>query len=260
MSFVPDADPTGQAPPPRQNYTPYTNHMPGHSYAPYPPHQPMYQPMAPSYLQYPSQQAFYEPPRPEFRLDTMHGMPGYPYQQGPVPRSNQSTSPSNYSTTPTPRPYGWGSPPMSPAISTMPPFGGMGAMAGLGRANHERGIGNGMEDYGANPAMMYVTPPPRSQWTTPTPSSPYPHYTPYQQQPAESAVRPAASPMPSQGYQQQRASWTGYQQRPAFQNSPSRTPWSGPTANGNTREKERKAYHPQAPARRSDWVMWVGNV
>ena len=25
-------------------------------------------------------------------------------------------------------------------------------------------------------------------------------------------------------------------------------------------ERERKAYHPQPPARRSDWVMWVGNV
>jgi hypothetical protein len=36
--------------------------------------------------------------------------------------------------------------------------------------------------------------------------------------------------------------------------------WSGPAAKDNQRERERKAYHPQAPARRSDWVMWVGNV
>ncbi|BEJ12196.1 hypothetical protein CspHIS471_0206560 [Cutaneotrichosporon sp. HIS471] len=28
----------------------------------------------------------------------------------------------------------------------------------------------------------------------------------------------------------------------------------------NERERERKEYHPQPPARRSEWVMWVGNV
>ena len=38
-----------------------------------------------------------------------------------------------------------------------------------------------------------------------------------------------------------------------------RRSWSGP-AQPQDQERERKAYHPQAPARRSDWVMWVGNV
>ena len=33
--------------------------------------------------------------------------------------------------------------------------------------------------------------------------------------------------------------------------------WSGP---GRKPERERKAYHPQAPVNRSDWVMWVGNI
>jgi hypothetical protein len=36
--------------------------------------------------------------------------------------------------------------------------------------------------------------------------------------------------------------------------------WSGQAKDGDDGEKERKAYHPQAPAKRSDWVMWVGNV
>ncbi|ORX37191.1 YT521-B-like domain-domain-containing protein [Kockovaella imperatae] len=38
--------------------------------------------------------------------------------------------------------------------------------------------------------------------------------------------------------------------------APERRSWSGP----GSERMERKAYHPQAPANRSDWVMWVGNV
>lgn len=34
-----------------------------------------------------------------------------------------------------------------------------------------------------------------------------------------------------------------------------RMTWSGPD-----KARERKAYHPQPPTNRSDWVMWVGNV
>lgn len=36
-----------------------------------------------------------------------------------------------------------------------------------------------------------------------------------------------------------------------------RMSWSGPSKD---KLAERKAYHPQPPANRSDWVMWVGNV
>jgi len=38
-----------------------------------------------------------------------------------------------------------------------------------------------------------------------------------------------------------------------------RMSWSGPSK-PEERSRERKAYHPQPPANRSDWVMWVGNV
>jgi hypothetical protein len=38
-----------------------------------------------------------------------------------------------------------------------------------------------------------------------------------------------------------------------------RMSWSGPSKQ-EEKARERKAYHPQPPANRSDWVMWVGNV
>ena len=45
-----------------------------------------------------------------------------------------------------------------------------------------------------------------------------------------------------------------------WRNRQNRMSWSGPAKDHEDGEKERKAYHPQAPAKRSDWVMWVGNV
>lgn len=260
ISFAQDDDVPPHSPH-QLNYNSYN--VGGQSYGHFahaPPNQPVYSPMPPSFQRYPTQQAFYEAPRQDFQLDTMHGMPGYPFQP-PIPRSSQSTSPSAYSTAPhpstTPRPYGWGSPPMSPAVASVP-FGGMGTMAGLGRGDHERGMGKAMgpEEYGVNHSMMYGNAQPRGQWVTPPPSSPYAHYAPFQPQMELGPPIPALPPH----HFQHRGSWTAPQQRPIYQNSPNRMARTGPVTGESQKERERKAYHPQPPARRSDWVMWVGNV
>lgn len=226
------------------------------TYGAYPqnPHQAVYSPMPPNFSHFPSQHAFYEPPsRPEYSLDTLH------HSYAAV-RSNQSSSPSAYSMAPhpstTPRPYGWGSPPMSPAMSSVP-FGGMGEMSSMNRGPSDAQHGHGaFDDYGRQHQMMTygVNGQPSGSWVTPALSSPYTNYTPFQHVEA-----PLASPMMPQGFLH-RGSWTGPHQRPPYASAPNRMSWSGPTVGDNQRERERKAYHPQPPARRSDWVMWVGNV
>jgi hypothetical protein len=185
----------------------------------------------------------------------MHGMPGYPGQP-PVPRSIQSTSPlysgpSNASLTP--RPYGWGTPPMSPAMSSIP-YGGMSGRGGYDRGGYDRSMGynhGGQENYGPTTPTMYGD---GSGWMPPAPS--YNYYTPFQPPPPRDHHQHhhQARPTPSQGFQQHRASFS--EQRPPAAN---RMSWTGQVA-GDQKDRERKAYHPQPPARRSDWVMWVGNV
>lgn len=225
---------------------------------------------------------YYEPPPPsEFSVETMHGRPGYPGRP-PIPRSNQ-TSPLNpsppYPHYPPSQPYSrpstaqtqtyggmWGSPPMSPDLEPMS-YSGLGSMARVGHARHPSQVeelgGRGMY-YGATP----------SSWTSPSAASAYTFYTPYQQQAATMNTRPGTeswsagnSPVIAQSPFLQRGSWNG----PPSRRQDIHLPVSGPVrqfpqpqtdfvAPENEETKERKAYHPQPPARRSDWVMWVGNV
>nr|XP_019045374.1 hypothetical protein I302_05763 [Kwoniella bestiolae CBS 10118]OCF24304.1 hypothetical protein I302_05763 [Kwoniella bestiolae CBS 10118] len=195
---------------------------PYHSYQPGPEEQP-YQPY---------NEPFYPPPQP-FQY------PAYSYS--PYPEAIPSHAPSPINST---QPYGiWTSPPMSPAMSStpfrpppppLPPLhprhGSAGEYQGYYRASYSG---------------------PTSTWTSPSMPSTYGFYSPYQQQlPTMETIRPPQS-----------SEWS--------QSSPirrtARQSWSGPSRNPKDvalqeKEKERKAYHPQAPARRSDWVMWVGNV
>jgi hypothetical protein len=219
------------------------------------------QPNYPAYNRYPSQPGYQptylEPSSSDFSIATMHGMPGYPGQP-PIARSMQSVSPQYSSQASiTPRPYGWGSPPMSPSMSTVP-FGAHfdGPNNYQGRGGYEsRGYGqDGRDEYGHMRAY-----PPHGQWVGP--SSPYNYYPPYQQQqhppPPPRDYHPNRPGPPPQGYPQNRGAWTEHRP-PAAQ--PNRMSWSGQIGGGDHKDRERKAYHPQPPARRSDWVMWVGNV
>ena len=262
----------GNLPQPGDQYQSFAAHS---TYSPYQQQSPMFHQRAymPPTSQMPpygySPQAYYEPQRSEFSVETMHGMPGYPGRP-PVPRSTH-TSPLNPSppyphhspSQPYSRPstaqtqaYGmWASPPMSPVITPMQ-YGGM-RVVGMPSHSH---VG---PEFGGERELYYGVP---SSWTPP--SVPYGFYSPYQQQAPKSEARtrecwPGASPNLAQG---SRNSWTG-PPRPLPQGNP--LSWSGPShppfhvraeSPEKEKEKERKAYHPQPPARRSDWVMWVGNV
>lgn len=194
----------------------------------------------PSYSSYPNQAAYYPQQSyevPPFSIENMPGMPGYD-NRGPLIRSAQ-TSPLNPSP---PYPHQTSHQPFSRpnTVQTQSSFQGMWhtpQMSPVQGPNHfsprqERPIMDGQMFYGP------------STWTTP--SSAYTFYTPYQP-----PVREQWSPAPSPAVPQ--TTWSSPQIR---QN---RQSWSGPSKGGE-KERERKPYHPQAPARRSDHVMWVGNV
>jgi hypothetical protein len=190
----------------------------------------------PSHNSYYPQQ--FESYAPSFSVETMHGMPGYPGRP-PVSRSNQ-TSPMNppsqaYSRPSTAGGYGmWASPPMSPAPmqyrhsrqqSYVDEFGGVRGMQNVPLGGMPMPPQDGR-------SMYYNTAP--SAWTTPSTVS-APFFSPYQ--PNTPTMEPHIR------------SWSSRAHRQSF---------TAPLQ--NTPEKERKAYHPQPPSRRSDWVMWVGNV
>ncbi|ORY22021.1 YT521-B-like domain-domain-containing protein [Naematelia encephala] len=243
LSITDPSEPLQQLqPPPPQQQLDY--------YPAYPQHSPAFQQSYPAYPQF---QQFYD----QHDVTTMHGMPAYPHRP-PVTRSNQ-TSPLNPSPpyphqTPNQQPFSrpttvqtqasfW-SPPMSPA---MPPF-----------ANHSRQPSYA-DEYGMHPG--FGGPPPPSAWTSPSaPSQPY-FYTPYQHQIPTMEAHPPPSDWSgaSPGFPYtHRSSWNG---PPPSHRQNNRLSWSGPSRPDIVdKERERKAYHPQAPARRSDFVMWVGNV
>lgn len=99
--------------------------------------------------------------------------------------------------------------------------------------------------------------------TSPVPQSPYiPHiqqspFIPYQH------WTPPMSPVQRRPetwqYTPPAQFYTPYQ--PQFETPPqkfrNRESWNGPKQEP---DRERKPYHPLPPAKRSDWVMWVGNV
>lgn len=138
------------------------------------------------------------------------------------------------------------------------------AGGGGGRGRHSR---HGSMVEGWNNGGRYSAAP--STWTSPQGMSPY-FYTPYQV-PAPNLPPPCIAP--SDGRLSHDAMAGGpsspvQSYRNVLPQSPKaprahRMSFSGPSqalADLTDKERERKAYHPQPPARRSDWVMWVGNV
>lgn len=137
--------------------------------------------------------------------------------------------------------YGlWGSPPVSP-VNVPPRF-----LAGQSHAAlfDDFGVGGGVSGacttyYGARPP--YGSPP--SVWPSPTAPSSF-FYTPFQ--PRASGMGPAL----------QVTEWSTFNGNVNLP-GPSKP---RPISPADSKEPERKSYHPQPPSKRSDWVMWVGNV
>lgn len=137
--------------------------------------------------------------------------------------------------------YGlWGSPPVSP-VNVPPRF-----LAGQSHAAlfDDFGVGGGVSGacttyYGARPP--YGSPP--SVWPSPTAPSSF-FYTPFQQR--ASGMGPAL----------QVTEWSTFNGNVNLP-GPSKP---RPISPADSKEPERKSYHPQPPSKRSDWVMWVGNV
>lgn len=145
---------------------------------------------------------------------------------------------------------------------------------------------------------VYLTHAPGSTWSSPVISSPFQFFSPFPAaSPQMDRVESMGSPVPepwsgsAPTQRQVRPGFVPPPQQPhaggvAWTNAPNVTPnpstastardpqrrsWSGPSgeeaksspAAGSQRpipDRERKEYHPQPPARRSEWVMWVGNV
>ena len=258
--------------PPHSTYTPYTQQAPVyHQFSPYIPSTPG------NMAHYPYFPPFYETPplhRPnDFPIETMHGMPSYPFRP-PVIRSNQ-TSPLNPSPpyphqTPSQAPYSrpstaqttatfgvgmWSSPPMSPSLDPM--YHNLMGARMPAQMDEFGGVQGGRGTYYAST--------PLSAWTSPSASSPYAFYTPRSQQfpmmqgrPAQEAWPSGNPPAPAQMYPHPGSFQSSHHQASRIPRPSRAVPRT--EAESPERGRERKAYHPQPPARRSDWVMWVGNV
>lgn len=210
----------------------------------------------------------FNPSAPAFNGRSSYTASGGVYQQHPTQSPMYSTPSSPYiphqhhlqhhplqAQTPFIPYQHWSSPPMSPAMSSHQQYA-------AGRARHgsfaedmrmtqppwtpNQGQPRGypqLPSHQINPTMHHQSPSmPPSAWTSPSAPSSYQFYTPHQQYQTQFETPSPNVPM-----------------TPKFRN---RMSWSGPPGKleGADKERERKAYHPQAPAKRSDWVMWVGNV
>ncbi|KAL7420727.1 hypothetical protein Q5752_004678 [Cryptotrichosporon argae] len=223
----------------------------------YPPHpyaqhgQMAQQPQPPQYGQHPDMFGNFLPPQ--------HGYPyydTYPDMHGQYPRPNPA---NNHSFPHYPRPStaqtqathgSWGSPPMSPIMAPM------GLATPYGHSRH----GSMADEFGGPPAgrggfFGSGSRPPPSAWSHSNMSSPFAFYTPFANHNPrlENVDWPAQSPhAPGLPFHGSVGSGSN--------RGRNRMSWSGPARAEPAPAVERKEYHPQPPARRSDWVMWVGNV
>ncbi|ODN81944.1 hypothetical protein, variant [Cryptococcus amylolentus CBS 6039] len=201
-------------------------------------HTQPYQPYAQAYTRYPQQ---YQNPYPSYVPYSPYG----PEQLGWRQPGSEQPSPINPSN-PT---FGvWSSPPVSPAVGAPPPF--------LNQQSR-----HGSFDAAGMPGGSPVYFDSRSSFGGPGPAWPYPaapsHFGYYP------SYHPSSSPL--EPNMAQPSNWSGspatlYGTGPN-QNRVSVSSASRPSPTGtDSKEPERKPYHPQPPSRRSDWVMWVGNV
>lgn len=211
---------------------------------------------------------------PELYMDAGHGGPGYPQSMHPQSsRTSPVESPSGYMPPPPgfahPHmmlPPEWGSPMMSPVMPAQAV--NMGSLGSMGRGGHVRPQAY-IDEFGAHRAV-YPGANPGATWASASSPTSYTFYTPYQQQaatfdrlPGSEGWSASTSPVLSQAAFPHRQSWQGHV---APNPRANRMSWSGPSrgppplASQTDKAKERRPYHPQPPARRSDYVMWVGNV
>ncbi|WWD18701.1 hypothetical protein CI109_103155 [Kwoniella shandongensis] len=210
-----------------------------YEYSPLPPQSELpYQPYAQTYNPYPQQH--YRPPYQPYAPYHSFRDPG-PWR----PQRSGQPSPISPSNPTHNQSFGlWATPPMSPAIAPSPfqvQHSRHGSFDEYGNVQGSRpyyGSGQGGQ------APGYPGPP--SAWTTPTMPSPFQFYTPFQQQ--HPAMEPSRPP----------SDWTGSPVAPPLRKT-TRMSWSGPSRPvrdvSPDKERERKAYHPQPPSRRSDWVI-----
>lgn len=208
---------------------------------PPPPPQPQsqaYQPYAQAYTPYP--QHYHQAPYTTYLTYSPYPnhlawrpLPGSE-QTSPIDPTNQHHHQHQH--------YGlWGSPPVSPVNAPPPQF-----LTGQSRTAMFDDFGVGGAVSGAGTAYYGGRPPygsPPSVWQSPTAPSSF-FYTPFQQH--ASGMGPAM----------QVSDWSTFK---AHVNLPGPSK-SGPISPTDSKEPERKSYHPQPPSKRSDWVMWVGNV
>jgi hypothetical protein len=244
-------------------------------------------------------QMFYDPsmagtPAADYSIDPSHPAP--PHGAGvyspitprsPVAAFSPQTAlvPPFHSTTTPPVPQG----PWTPATQYYGSFGGMAGPPSQPPLADEMG-------HRPSIPSVYLSHAPTSAWSSPVISSPFQFFSPFQgsspqMDRGESMGPPTAeqwAPSPSTGRQPMRAPYVpGGPQPPgggpaAWSSNLGPTapsldskrpsvsaPSDDPTAKASTAapshapqpsDKERKEYHPQPPARRSEWVMWVGNV
>lgn len=145
----------------------------------------------------------------------------YPYSYGSLPYAAQSDYTSNQTS------------PLMPSSPYPPSMGNMWSNPPLSPAMSYNQSGQShigtIEPYGQARQGYYPTP--LSNWCGPGQGTP------------TWGSRPPRNSIPT----------------PARSGTFNRMSWSGPSKQ-EEKFRERKAYHPQPPANRTDWVMWVGNV
>lgn len=221
--------------------------------------------------------------------------PAHPAPLAPVyPTISSRTSPVNaYSA------QGAIPPPFHPTTPPVPQAAWTGSSAYYGSFGGMGGPQHGgpppmAEDMGHRQSIpsVYLSHPPTSAWSSPVMSTPFQFFSPFpansgQVERVESigsptgeswapsstgtrpSVRPPYVPGPPPPHSVGGATWNSSlppnpasgtdSKRPSLSlpgEDPTRSPPSRPPAH----DRERKEYHPQPPARRSEWVMWVGNV
>jgi hypothetical protein len=232
----------------------------------------------------------------DYAVDPTHAYPGIPSRTSPgAAYPSQPPVPPQFhpaATTP-PVPQGaWTGSPMPPQTAFYGSYAGMPLQLGT----QHTGASGMTDELGRNRSMLlpHAAPGPGSAWSASSVmSSHYQFYTPYttstermeSMSPVAEAWSPPGQPrtLPARpAYVTPQAGGWGAAVPAAAPPAPAAAPSvpqvreprgsiSVPGEEGlkpprpnqphqHDRDRERKEYHPQPPARRSEWVMWVGNV
>ncbi|GMK53986.1 hypothetical protein CspeluHIS016_0105720 [Cutaneotrichosporon spelunceum] len=236
----------------------------------------------------------------DYAVDPTHAYPGIPSRTSPgagYPSQPPVPPQFHHAATTPPVPQGvWTGSPMPPQTAFFGSYAGMAPQIGTQHA----GAAGMTDEMGRTRSIFlpHAAPGPASAWSpSSVMSSHYQFYTPYaastermeNMTPVTEAWSPQTQARPSPArppyVSSQTGAWVAAVPAPAptataaaaaaavsaSQGREHLAPLSVPGEQGlkspkstqphqNERERERKEYHPQPPARRSEWVMWVGNV